>query len=82
MSVPSSLMVKVDIGRPPILCRSAAFHAQKMIVNLTIAIITGFVDPHGVAALAGYGAGSRLEFILVSLSYGGHRLEADERAVP
>ena len=44
--------------------------------NLTLAIITGFVGTHGVAALAGYGAGSRLEFILVSLSYGGHRLEA------
>jgi Na+-driven multidrug efflux pump len=38
--------------------------------NLTLAIITGFVGTHGVAELAGYGAGSRLEFILVSLSYG------------
>lgn len=38
--------------------------------NLTLAIITGFVGTHGVAALAGYGAGSRLEFMLVSLSYG------------
>jgi hypothetical protein len=46
-------MVKVDIGRPPILGWSAVFHARKMIVNLTIAVITGFVGTHGVAALAG-----------------------------
>ena len=38
--------------------------------NLTIAIITGFVASAGVAALAGYGAGARLEFLLVPLSYG------------
>jgi Na+-driven multidrug efflux pump len=38
--------------------------------NMTLAIITGFVGTYGVAAVAGYGAGSRLEFILVSLSYG------------
>jgi Na+-driven multidrug efflux pump len=38
--------------------------------NLTIAIITSYVGTAGVAAIAGYGAGARLEFILVSLSYG------------
>ncbi|MDB5411251.1 MAG: family efflux transporter [Rhodospirillales bacterium] len=38
--------------------------------NLTIAIITAYVGTAGVAALAGYGAGARLEFILVPLSYG------------
>jgi putative MATE family efflux protein len=38
--------------------------------NLTIAIITGFVSLAGVEALAGYGAGARLEFLLVPLSYG------------
>jgi Na+-driven multidrug efflux pump len=38
--------------------------------NITIAIITGFVGLHGVPAVAGYGAGARLEFILVPLSYG------------
>ena len=38
--------------------------------NLTIAIITGFVGSVGVEALAGYGAGARLEFLLVPLSYG------------
>jgi putative MATE family efflux protein len=38
--------------------------------TLTIAIITGFVASAGVEALAGYGAGARLEFLLVPLSYG------------
>jgi len=38
--------------------------------NLTMAIITGFVASAGVEALAGYGAGARLEFLLVPLSYG------------
>ena len=38
--------------------------------TLTIAIITGFVASAGVAALAGYGTGARLEFLLVPLSYG------------
>jgi putative MATE family efflux protein len=38
--------------------------------NITLATLTGFVGTNGVAALAGYGAGSRLEFMLVSLSYG------------
>ncbi len=36
--------------------------------NLTLAIIT--IGTHDVAALTGYGAGSRLEFVLVSLSHG------------
>jgi Na+-driven multidrug efflux pump len=38
--------------------------------NLTIAIITAYVGTAGVAALAGYGAGARLEFILVPFTYG------------
>jgi putative MATE family efflux protein len=38
--------------------------------NITIAVITGFVGLHSIAAVAGYGAGARLEFILVPLSYG------------
>lgn len=38
--------------------------------NITLAIITGFVGTYGVEALAGYGAASRLEFMLVPLSYG------------
>jgi putative MATE family efflux protein len=38
--------------------------------NLTLAIVTAFVGMGGVEASAGYGAGSRLEFLLVPLSYG------------
>jgi Na+-driven multidrug efflux pump len=36
----------------------------------TIAILTGFVGAHGIAAVAGYATGARLEFLLPSLSYG------------
>lgn len=38
--------------------------------NLTIAITTGYVGQHGAAAVAGYGAGARLEFFLVPLAFG------------
>jgi len=38
--------------------------------NLTLAIVTGYVSLHGTQALAGYGVGSRLEFLLIPLSYG------------
>jgi len=38
--------------------------------NLTLAIITAYVAMGGIEALAGYGAASRLEFLLVPLAYG------------
>jgi Na+-driven multidrug efflux pump len=38
--------------------------------NLTIAIATGLVGNFGTAALAGYGTGSRLEYLLVPLAFG------------
>jgi putative MATE family efflux protein len=38
--------------------------------NLTIAIATGFVGSFGPAAIAGYGTGSRLEYLLVPLVFG------------
>src|SRR5258707_2580904 len=38
--------------------------------NLTLAIVTAYVAMGGVQALAGHGAGSRLEFLLVPLAYG------------
>ena len=38
--------------------------------NLTLAIVTVYVGMSGIEALAGYGAGSRLEFLLVPLAYG------------
>jgi putative MATE family efflux protein len=38
--------------------------------NLTVVIITGFVGRFGPAAIAGYGIGSRLEYLLVPLVFG------------
>jgi MATE family, multidrug efflux pump len=38
--------------------------------NLTIAIATGLVGAFGAAAIAGYGTGSRLEYLLVPLVFG------------
>ena len=38
--------------------------------NLTIAIATGFVGRFGPAAIAGYGIGSRLEYLLIPLVFG------------
>jgi len=41
-----------------------------LITNLTAMAMTGLVGRFGVAALAGYGIGVRLEFMLVPLAYG------------
>ena len=38
--------------------------------NLTAMLVTGLVGRFGVAALAGYGIGVRLEFMLVPLAFG------------
>jgi putative MATE family efflux protein len=38
--------------------------------NLTIAIATGLVGSFGPAAIAGYGTGSRLEYLLIPLVFG------------
>jgi len=38
--------------------------------NLTIAIATGMVGAFGPAAIAGYGTGSRLEYLLIPLVFG------------
>lgn len=38
--------------------------------NASIATATGFVGAHGPAAVAGYGTGSRLEYLLVPLVFG------------
>lgn len=38
--------------------------------NLTIAIVTGLVGRFGPAAIAGYGTGSRLEYLLIPLVFG------------
>ncbi|HXH84254.1 MAG TPA: MATE family efflux transporter, partial [Candidatus Tectomicrobia bacterium] len=41
-----------------------------ILVNLTIVILTGLVGSHGTAALAGYGMGARLEYLLIPLVFG------------
>ena len=38
--------------------------------NVTIALTTGVVGAFGPAAIAGYGVGTRLEYLLVPLSFG------------
>src|SRR5256884_3828590 len=38
--------------------------------NLTIAIATGFVGRFGPAAIAGFGTGSRVEYLLIPLVFG------------
>jgi len=38
--------------------------------NVTIATATGFVGTYGAAAVAGYGTGARLEYLLVPLVFG------------
>jgi putative MATE family efflux protein len=41
-----------------------------LLTNLTIGITTGLVAAHGPAAIAGFGVGSRLEYLLVPLAFG------------
>lgn len=41
-----------------------------VLTNLTIAIVTALVGSFGSAAIAGYGIGSRLEYLLVPLVFG------------
>src|SRR6266567_296351 len=38
--------------------------------SVTTLFVTAFVAPYGVAALAGYGLGSRLEYFLIPLTFG------------
>ena len=54
-----------DILRVGLISSFAAFTA-----NLTAMLVTGLVGRFGVAALAGYGIGVRLEFMLVPLAFG------------
>ena len=41
-----------------------------LMTNLTIALTTGLVGAFGPAAIAGYGVGTRLEYLLVPLAFG------------
>jgi putative MATE family efflux protein len=54
-----------DILRVGLISSFSAFTA-----NLTAMLVTGLVGRFGVAALAGYGIGVRLEFMLVPLAFG------------
>jgi putative MATE family efflux protein len=54
-----------DILKVGLIASFSAFTA-----NLTAMLVTGLVGGFGVAALAGYGIGVRLEFMLVPLAFG------------
>lgn len=54
-----------DILRVGLIASFSAFTA-----NLTAMLVTGLVGGFGVAALAGYGIGVRMEFMLVPLAFG------------
>ena len=41
-----------------------------IMTNVTIAVATGFVGAYGPAAVAGYGTGVRLEYLLIPLAFG------------
>jgi putative MATE family efflux protein len=65
--------------RPPRLTWAAAYEILRIgaiaslisiTTNLTIAIATGFVGAYGPAAVAGYGTGVRLEYLLIPLAFG------------
>jgi putative MATE family efflux protein len=44
--------------------------ASTVLTNLTFIILTGLVAPFGAEALAGYGAGGRLEYLLIPIVFG------------
>jgi putative MATE family efflux protein len=41
-----------------------------VLTNLTIVLVTGMIGGYGAAAIAGYGIGSRLEYLLIPLVFG------------
>src|SRR5262249_17951044 len=41
-----------------------------VLTNLTVVLLTGFVGSFGTQALAGYGAGARLEYLQIPLVFG------------
>jgi putative MATE family efflux protein len=46
----------------------ACVHAA--LINIAVAVTTGFVGVYGVSALAGYGIGSRLEYLQIPIVFG------------
>jgi Na+-driven multidrug efflux pump len=68
---PSFHLPKLSLGPALAILRVGGLSAVvSASTNLTLAIVTAYVALGGVEALAGYGAGSRLEFLLVPLCYG------------
>ena len=65
LNVPFERRLFWDILRVGLISSFSALTA-----NLTAMMVTGFVGRFGVAALAGYGIGVRLEFMLVPLAFG------------
>jgi Na+-driven multidrug efflux pump len=63
--IPLQVRLFWDILRVGLISSFSAFTA-----NLTAMVVTGLVGRFGVAALAGYGIGVRLEFMLVPLAFG------------
>lgn len=68
-----------------ILSVGAVATAMATIANITVVLVTALVARHGDAAIAAYGVGVRLEFLMVPLAYGigatltamvGHRVGA------
>jgi putative MATE family efflux protein len=53
-----------------ILAVGAVAAVISLLTNLTIAATTGLVGAYGPAAIAGFGVGSRLEYLLVPLTFG------------
>jgi Na+-driven multidrug efflux pump len=68
---PSFRVPKLSLGPALAVLRIGGMSAVvSASTNLTLAIVTAYVGMGGIEALAGYGAGSRLEFLLVPLAYG------------
>jgi len=44
--------------------------AHAALINIAVAVTTGFVGVHGAAALAGYGIGARLEYLQIPIVFG------------
>jgi putative MATE family efflux protein len=44
--------------------------ASTLLTNLTFIILTGLIAPFGAEAIAGYGAGGRLEYLLIPIVFG------------
>src|SRR5712675_3320779 len=68
---PSFRVPKLSLGPALAVLRIGGMSAVvSASTNLTLAIVTVYVGMSGIEALAGYAAGSRLEFLLVPLCYG------------